>query len=345
MNKKLVAIRLLLLLAPWLAVGCTSQVRPDFPEGKDLVELDLPPDHPGVPKHFKTYPLAPGDELDVLFQIRTWDTNQSYLFTLDDVVTIKFVHAPELNETQRVRPDGSISLPYVGQVKVAGLTVEELAKQLRESYAKVLRDPELFVIPSEIRNQIKELKNDLKTASRGLSRLVTIRPDGFVTFPLVGDVFVAGRTIPEVEDELNLKYDKFLKGLNVDLFLQQQAGSMVYVMGEVTKPGSYPLRKPSTVMEALALAGSYTPDAKLDSIVLMRAKDRKITAQRIDLQELTGLQSGLALLQPDDIILVPRTRVSHLAQVVRQFADVFLFNGIGIGSNWPISNGPMIGPR
>ncbi|MBI4709746.1 MAG: polysaccharide biosynthesis/export family protein [Nitrospirae bacterium] len=61
------------------------------------------------------YQINAGDILDVLFQIKTWEKKPEYRLGIDDLITIKFLHAPELNTDEKVHPDGNIALPYIGR--------------------------------------------------------------------------------------------------------------------------------------------------------------------------------------------------------------------------------------
>ncbi|NQT92508.1 MAG: polysaccharide biosynthesis/export family protein [Lentisphaerae bacterium] len=155
---------------------------------------------------FNQYEIQPGDLLDVLYQIKTWEEKKSFNLTVDNQISVKFPKVPSLNETQRIRPDGMVTLPYLGDLYVADMTISELTAVLKKRYAKILKEPELYVVVREFRSAIKELKADLHTAPRGLSRLVTVRPDGYCTFSMIGDVYVAGKTLPDVNEILNSKY-------------------------------------------------------------------------------------------------------------------------------------------
>ena len=278
---------------------------------------------------FKDYLIQPGDVLDILFQIRTWVEKERFALAVDHTIDIQFVHAPELNQRQRIRPDGTISLPYVGSIRIVGMTVAELTAELKNRYRKVLRNTELYVLVPEFRSGIKELKADLHTAPRGLSRLTTVRPDGYVTFPMVGDTFVHGKTIPEINSYLNEEYDKVLPGLHCDLFLQTHAGTVVYLMGEVATPGSYTINKPISVMQAVALAGSYTADAELDSVMVVRKHGDQLVATRINVQNGFDFttESSFFFLMPDDIVIVPKTHISRSADLARHIADIIFFRG------------------
>jgi polysaccharide biosynthesis/export protein len=288
------------------------------------------------PRHdvFPMYRIKPDDVLDVLYQIRTWIEKEDFKLAADHTLDIRFVHAPELDQKQRIRPDGTVTLPYIGEISVVGKHVAELTKELKASYAKILKVPELYVYVSDFRSAIKELKADLHTAPRGLSRLVTVRPDGYVTFPMLGDTFVAGQTIAEVNAIMNEKYEKLMPGLHCDLFLEKHTGTLVYLVGEVNKPGPFEITKPITLLEALSLAGSYTSAAELDSVMVVRNRGEKLVATRVDLKSHLDFSSKSAfVLEPDDIVIVPRMRLSESAQIAGYIGDIIFFRGWSIGFN------------
>ncbi|MBF0135162.1 MAG: polysaccharide biosynthesis/export family protein [Magnetococcales bacterium] len=291
---------------------------------------------------FSEYRIAPGDQLDVLFSIQSWQKEVEFHLNLGDTVTIKFVTNPELNETQKIRPDGNISLPYLGEVQVAGRSVRVVEKELTERYSKIFRKPEIYVLVPEYLSQIRELKVDLHTASRGLSRLVTVRPDGFTTFPMVGDVLVGDKTIEEVGSHLNAQYAKISPSLKVDLFLERHAGSPIYVLGQVARPGAFPILKPATVAEAMALAGGSLVNARLDSIIVVRKHQKKVVGTRVNLEQTLTLGPGAGhfFLQPDDIVYVPNMPISETSDIIRRVADVFQFRGWNLGMGWTWDNVP-----
>lgn len=280
---------------------------------------------------FPKYRIKPGDLLDVLYQMRTWTRKDKFKIAIDHTISVKFVHSPELNETQIIRPDGNITLPYLGEVSPVGLTVAEFMDKLKKDYANVLQDPEIYVTVPEFQRNIKELKADLHTAPRGLSRLVTVRPDGQATFAMVGHLDVAEKTIPEVNAILNKMYDEMIPGLHCDLFLEKHVGSVIYVVGEVKNPGAYTIRKPISVVEAVSLAGSHIPGAKLNSVIVARKHKDNVIATRINLNNVLNMKkdSKFFFLQPDDIVYVPRTFVKKAADVMTDIASIFMFRGWG----------------
>lgn len=330
----------LLAAAAILCAGCAANQPARIDEGQEVVVPPATFTDTRIENYdlFPTYLMKPGDILDVLFQIRTWEEKTSFGIAVDHTVDIRFVHAPELNMAQKVLPDGTISLPYIGPVKVSGMSVAQLTEELKRRYAPVFKNPQLFVTVPETQESIKQLKADLHTSPRGLSRLVTIRPDGYVTFPMVGELHVAGRSIPEVGEELSKLYEKILPGLHCDLFLEKHSGSMIYVTGQVRSPGTFSVSKPVSALEAIAMAGGTLNDALLDHTLVVRRQGQKIVATRIDLKKTLELQAGgsVFFLFPDDVVIVPRTRLSQTAEVMRSLGDILFFRGWSLGFSWEL---------
>jgi len=287
---------------------------------------------------FDQYRIQPGDVLDVLFQIQTWVKKPNFVVKVDHTVSVKFVHVPELNEEQRVRPDGNISLPYIGEYYVIDKTVSEIQDDLRRRYSRELQNPELYVTIPEFQESIRELKKDLHTAPRGLSRLVTVRPDGRVTFPMVGEVEVAQRTIADINTLLNDNYQHILPGLHVDLFLQKHTGALIYMVGEVVRPGAYPIHKPISVLQAMSLAEGFTPAARLDSVVVLRRDGQRMVATRTDMKSLFGFgeKQRLFYLRPDDIIVVPKMRIAQMADISGYISQALMFRGWGLSGSYEL---------
>ncbi len=293
---------------------------------------------------FPEYRLAPGDVLDVLFQIRTWQKKEEFKLAVDHRIQVHFLNAKELDQNQMVMPDGTISMPYIGKVQVVGKTVEELTAMLREKYATILRDPEIYVTVPEFRSAIKEFKHDLHTAPRGLSRLVTIRPDGYVTFPLAGEMFVAGRTIPEVNKELDARYESLIPGLHVNLFLEKHSGAVVYVMGEVAKPGAYKVLRPITIAHAIALAQGHTVRADLERVVVFRRHEKRYVGRIMAVADALarGRDAEFLYLRPDDLVYVPPKGITALGDIMDDVMRVLMFRGWNIGIDGPLHENPLI---
>lgn len=103
-----------------------------------------------------------------------------------------------------------------------------------------------------------------------LSRAVPVRQDGKISFPLVGQIQAAGLTPLQVQEKLTTLLSDFLKAPEVSVVVQDAKSQRFNVIGEVARPGVYPLAKPMTVLDALALAGGFRDFAKTNKIFVMR---------------------------------------------------------------------------
>jgi polysaccharide export outer membrane protein len=103
-----------------------------------------------------------------------------------------------------------------------------------------------------------------------LTRQTLVRPDGGLSFPLVGDLMVAGRTPPEVQQEIETRLGRFVPDATVTVSVMEIKGSEIFVVGKVNRPGAYKLDRSLDVMQALSLAGGTTEFAGLDSIKIIR---------------------------------------------------------------------------
>lgn len=282
--------------------------------------------------------LRPQDVLDVIFHIGT-TSKSHYLIQPGDQADVTFQTAPELNGNKLVLPDGSIDMPYVGNVQVAGLTAEGSRQLLERRYAKVLKKPQITFSISHAMAQLDNLRSSLTNPATGLSREITVNSDGFASFPLIGAMSLQGKTLSELQTELNQRYAKQAGQVSVDVLLKSTAANEVFVMGEVGEPGAYPIRRPISVLEALTLAKGPTGTANLDSVVIMRRQGNQVRAQVYDVDAaLDGESLQFAYLQPDDLLFVPKTSLAKAGDLSRQIADVLMFKGIGFAFGYRVDD-------
>lgn len=134
-----------------------------------------------------------------------------------------------------------------------------------------------------------------------------IRPDGAMSFPLVGELQAAGHTVAELTAMLDERIRKFVPDAVVTVTVKVTAGDRVYVIGKVNHPGDFPLIRPIDVMQALSLAGGATPFADTNAIrILRRDGDHlsSITFRYGDVEKGRKLAQNI-LLQSGDTVVVP----------------------------------------
>ena len=142
-----------------------------------------------------------------------------------------------------------------------------------------------------------------------LSKVVAVRPDGRISLPLIGDVGAAGRTAAELADAIAEKLKEFKENPQVSIVVKEVNSYAIYVLGEVTKPGKYPLKSKTTLLQAITLASGFTPAAARNKIVVFRfgelgGKDTKIKASYDDIIMRDESPQNIQL-KPGDTIVVP----------------------------------------
>jgi polysaccharide export outer membrane protein len=108
-----------------------------------------------------------------------------------------------------------------------------------------------------------------------LRKEVLVRPDGAISYPLIGDVQVAGRTVGEIGEEIAKRLEKFIPEAVVSVTILKVGSQRIYVIGRVNKPGEFPVGRRVDVLQALSMAGGLTPFADSNDIRIMRREGDK----------------------------------------------------------------------
>ena len=107
-----------------------------------------------------------------------------------------------------------------------------------------------------------------------LSGVFAIRPDGKITLPLAGELEVAGKTLDEIKEEVVKLYSKFIQRPEISVSLRQVGSRKYYLVGEVLRPGVYPLVVPTTILEAINGAGGFKEYANKKKIIILRGEKK-----------------------------------------------------------------------
>ncbi|WP_373049155.1 polysaccharide biosynthesis/export family protein [Vulgatibacter sp.] len=143
--------------------------------------------------------------------------------------------------------------------------------------------------------------------SEDLSRTVPVRPDGKISLPLLGDVEARGLTTAELARKIEGSYAEYVQAPRVTVIVREVNAPRVYVIGEVARPGAYPIRGDLDVVQALALAGGLGDFASRGSIVLIRRGAEGDVRTTLDYDELIedDEQGHMPRLLPGDTLYVP----------------------------------------
>jgi polysaccharide export outer membrane protein len=137
-----------------------------------------------------------------------------------------------------------------------------------------------------------------------LTHELTVRIDGFVTVPLIGDVQAAGLTPADVAAAIQKRLGQYVNNPHVTVGVLAAQSAQLFVVGRVARPGAYPLEKPTRFLQALALAGGFLEFAKTDRVLVFRADGRAIPVNYKKLENGEGTADNI-LLQSGDTVVVP----------------------------------------
>jgi polysaccharide export outer membrane protein len=171
-----------------------------------------------------------------------------------------------------------------------------------QSQTKVAQRPEV----SEYRIGREDVLEVVVWHEPELSRVVPVRPDGRISLPLAGELQAAGKTPAELQAGVTKALAPYIHDTAVAVLVREVNGPRIFVLGEVAKPGAFPLRGAMSVVQAIAVAGGRTEFAK-DDVVWLRQQDAG-KVERVVLS-FRGLVKGEAVgalrLGPGDVLYVP----------------------------------------
>jgi polysaccharide biosynthesis/export protein len=140
-----------------------------------------------------------------------------------------------------------------------------------------------------------------------LKKEVLVRPDGGMSYPLIGEVQAAGKTVLEIRQEIAKRLERFIPDPAVSVAILKVGSQRIYVIGKVNKPGEFPVGRYVDVLQALSMAGGLTPFADSNDIRVMRREG--------DRQEVLPFEYGRVVrgekleqnvqLRAGDVVVVP----------------------------------------
>src|SRR6185295_7456783 len=138
-----------------------------------------------------------------------------------------------------------------------------------------------------------------------LSQSVQVRPDGKITLPLIGDMEATGRTPIELRDTIAKSLKDYVNNPTVTVIVVEAIASQVYVMGEVTHPGTMQLHGPTTILQALAMAGGFKEFANTKDVKVLRPKGTNVETLRFNYKDVLNGDARPFYLRAGDTVVVP----------------------------------------
>jgi polysaccharide export outer membrane protein len=158
----------------------------------------------------------------------------------------------------------------------------------------------------------------------GLKREVRVNARGVISLPLVGQITVGGLTSQEAEALIATKYEKdYLREPQVSVFIKEFTSQRITIEGAVNKPGIYPIRGQTTLLQGIAIAGGQGNLADLNEVMVFRLEQGEKKTHSYDLTKIRAGEIEDPILINDDLVVVKRSksRVVFKDSLFRDFLD------------------------
>jgi polysaccharide biosynthesis/export protein len=288
--------------------------------------------------HVPEYRIRVDDQIAFVFRLTREITSFPYELQVGDQIRVESLTADatdagvaqgaedNIRRDLIIQPDGTISLPLLGQVRAANMTIDGLRAHLEERYLRYYKVPAITVTPISVNTRLQDLLNavDARQGSGGLQLQTRVNPDGRLYLPGLGAVCAQGLTVEELKAEVDARYEATIPGVDVTPVITQRAPRFAFVLGEVKIPGRYTLEGPTTLMGAIAMAGGWNVGANLRQVIVFRrGDDWRLLATMLDVNgALYGRRPVPAdeiWLNDSDIVVVPKTPITVADEFIQQF--------------------------
>jgi polysaccharide export outer membrane protein len=319
---------------------------------------------PQVPE----YRLREGDVVAVYYRRTREELSRPYELEVGDRIRVELLIAPDGAEGANgaaavtpnedigrelvIQPDGTITLPMLGQVRATRRTVVALREELEQQFKdkQLYKNPTVTVTPIVVNSKLEDLLNTVDSRAGtlgGLHLVVNVTPAGEIQLPGIESVLVQGLSLAEARQEIDAQYNASIPGVQTTLVLVERAKRFIYVLGEVGQAGRFELSGPTTVMMAISMAGGWTPGSNLRQVVVFRrGEDWRMMATMLDVRGALYAKRPVPAddiwLSDSDIVLVPKTPIEQADDIIEQVFTRGVYGLIPREIIWDFNNGTSL---
>ena len=261
---------------------------------------------------------------------------QNYVIGPGDILEVSVWRHPDLDTKVTVRPDGNISFPLVGDIRASNMSIVALKNSITSGLKSVIKNPQLTINVSGFDSKKisvlgEVVRPGVYTFDGQLSVLEAIsKAGGYARDTAYLPTVIVVRRGPDGKPQgLHINLEDVIEKAKLAENLALQAGDIVFVprkkvfvLGEVMHPGAYPFDGHMTVLEAISQAGGHDrATAQLSSVILVRrGEGDKVDGRRVNLMDVIskGKKGEDVLLQPGDVIFVPKSFIAKVDQFIDQ---------------------------
>ena len=235
-------------------------------------------------------------------------------------VTKSNLSVAELSGETVVQGDGTISVSKIGQFKAVGQTSGQISEAISEAASKLLGN----TVKADV-TRSKPVPTTVTENRRliGYDSIVSITPDNRLLLPEIGYIDTAGKTVATLQHDIEeLVKTHYKNPLAVQIALEASDSRVVYVDGEVARPGAYPVANSLTLLKVLSLAGGVIETGSLKEIILIhRNETNDVFVYVTNLAEFIekGFKGNDLAIAPQDIVMVPKTAVARANRWIEQY--------------------------
>lgn len=249
----------------------------------------------------------------------------------------------EMSGETVVQDDGMVSIPKLGRIAAAGLTVGKLSETLSALASRRFSTSLAIQISRQLPTTDKQ-----KEGLVGFDQVLKISSDGRLALPELGTFPAAGNTTAvmqtEIQDALRSRYKS---DLTVTIGIEDSMVRVVYVDGEVGHPGAYPLSPNMTTLKAVTVAGGVINTGDLNRVILIHRNDQNdvyvyVTNLKEFIEE--GARNNDLALSSQDIVVIPKTAVAVADQWIDQYVTGILPFSRSVGYSYTYGSVKPIAP-
>ena len=261
------------------------------------------------------YRLGPDDVINIIM----WDhgdlvprPESQYTLGPGDTVEINMWPQTDFSKTVGIRPDGRISLPPIGELSVTGLTPVSLGSKVEQLFRPYLKNAHITIVVTA-----QKIARTNPITVFGTARTATVRPDGKISLPVLGELEVNGQTPDQVADRITRGLEQYVRNPRINVIVQEFKGKRVSVLGQVVKPGQYKLREDGGLADAVTAAGGPTFAARLQRVIILRERAGGTRVLAVNVERIFAGEDPTPdlTLQTGDIIIVPGSTAEALAEL------------------------------
>lgn len=284
------------------------------------------------------YYIAPGDTMEIYIwekpeeepqaeketpAEKKEETPKEYKIVPGDAVEVFVWQNSDISKDVVVDPDGKISYPLIGRFEAAGMTIKQLEDKMTEELSKYIKSPQISVMIREFGGEKKEVEPEKEKEKEkkvdilgeiNPPRDITVGPDGSISYPLVGRINAAGLTPAQLEAKITEELSKYVKSAQVTVAMRKFTGYKIIILGQVGAPGIYTYQGAINLLEAVALAGDFTDNARTDSIIVVHnnlTENPEVVRVNLFRAIHKGTSDPDIILMPNDVVYVPKTFIAN----------------------------------